>query len=150
MLYCTGWCGCCYANVMGRSNYSGHRGYRKGRSNTVEGWIVLKRRGGGPGGGSGQRWDGSGDSTIGDLQGLVDFIGQAHWEDGTARTPGSVTFFVDDGRLKACVNDKDQGKVCFVTGDTFLGLLEAVDAVILTDAGDWRQCRDKPVGRGRK
>jgi hypothetical protein len=79
---------------------------------------------------------------------IVEFVSAAQWPDGTARAPGSLVMFVEDGRLKVCLNDKDQGAVCFVTARSLLELLDAVETILCNGKGDWRA--SKPIRNGRK
>lgn len=148
-MICKGWCPQCYANVRGRSNYRGHRGYRAGRTHSVEGWNVLRRSGSGAGSSGGVAWHGPDDDLLSPYPGVCDFLGQDQWEDGSPRVTGSLTLFLDDGRLKACVSDKDGHRILFVTGSTLAAILDAVEVAVVSGEGDWRPVR-QPAGGGRR
>jgi len=60
------------------------------------------------------------------------------YPDQTARVPSSVSVFLDAGCLKACLKDKDNGLVAFVTADSLTGLLEALEAGLAEESLDWR------------
>jgi hypothetical protein len=74
---------------------------------------------------------------------LADFLCQAFWEDETGkrtrRTPGTVVLFVEDGRLKACVNDKDLNRVAFYTFDGPDTFWKQLEGVMAADKLDWRK-----------
>lgn len=63
--------------------------------------------------------------------------------DGKGRETATLLFFVDteSGRWKACLNDRDSCMVSFHTGDTFAGLLDAVERSLREGAADWRKQR---------
>lgn len=64
------------------------------------------------------------------------------WEDGSKRIPSSFTAFYDEGWLKGCLNDKEAGLVAFVTSDSFMGLLEALEDGLREGRLEWRRARD--------
>ncbi len=77
---------------------------------------------------------------------LWEFITAVEFLDGSKRATPSVTLFCDAGLLKACLNDKEQGLVAFVTGTSLTAVLEAMNEGLLGDALDWR----KSTGQVRK
>jgi len=78
---------------------------------------------------------------------LAEFLVSARWPDGSRRQPGSVTIFVDQGKLKAVMNDRDQGYVCFVTVGALQGLWEALESVLVDGDGDWRRSPGRSPGK---
>lgn len=62
---------------------------------------------------------------------------------GKARKVGSIVIFCEDGRWKACVNDKQSGQVAFVSGDSWDGLLGAIDRGLKAGSLDWRVSKRK-------
>lgn len=77
---------------------------------------------------------------------LWEFLTASTFEDGSARTLPSMTLFGDGRLLKACVNDKAEGTVAFVTGTTLQTILEALEEGLAGDCLDWR----RSVGGGKK
>lgn len=69
---------------------------------------------------------------------LTEFLVLAQWEDGTPRAPGSVTVFYDTGAWKACLNDKDQARVAFVSGGSPDAALALAEAGLVGNCLDWR------------
>jgi len=72
---------------------------------------------------------------------VFDFLTQLRWEDGTPRQVGTVVLFVEDGKPKACLSDKDADEVCFVTGGGFLEALDLAEAGLGMDKLDWRHSK---------
>lgn len=70
---------------------------------------------------------------------LVEFLSESRYADGSPRVLPTLTLFVEPGLLKACLNDRDQSMVAFVTGSSLLGLLEALETGLEADSLDWRQ-----------
>lgn len=81
---------------------------------------------------------------------IWEFLTLSIWEDGEPRVPGSITVFLQDGFLKACLIDKDADLVAFVSADSLEGILQALEAGIQDERMDWRRPREKGGGRPRK
>lgn len=58
---------------------------------------------------------------------------------GTARKPGSITVFCQDGKVKGWLNDKDQGFFTVISASTFGGLWEALDKGLREGTLEWRE-----------
>jgi hypothetical protein len=80
---------------------------------------------------------------------VIEFLVETRYGDGTTRLPGSLSFFTEDGSLKACLNDKDQGLIVFVTGSGLQGLLLALERGLSQDCLEWRKAKDRG-GKKRK
>ena len=78
---------------------------------------------------------------------LLEFLASTVWPEGGVRQPGTLLVFVDEGRLKACLSDRAQGLVAFVSGCGLVGLLRAAEALLRDDTADWRAQRGKPRGK---
>lgn len=70
--------------------------------------------------------------------GVLEFLGATRYPDGGERVPGSLSFFIDEGQLKACLNDKDQECSAYVTGDAFKAILDTLEKKLQADSLDWR------------
>lgn len=81
---------------------------------------------------------------------VVEFLWSRHWEDGTARQTGTITLLVDQGLLKASLNDRDTGCGCFVSGKTFTSLLEAIEKGLAGSSLEWREKAASGPGRQGK
>lgn len=112
------WCGMCYSNLKGRSNYEGHAGYRAPKQKVfcIMGFVDDRRGSRGPGGG--------GDKPMSladfgaDYPRLFEMFTVTEYEDGTSRDTSSISVFYDEGRLKLCLNDKQEGFSAFVTANS--------------------------------
>jgi len=69
------------------------------------------------------------------------------WLEGAARRTSSLTVFVDGGRWKGCLSDRENGLVLFVAADGFGGVLDTLERQIRDGTGDWREQRDYKPGR---
>lgn len=72
------------------------------------------------------------------------------WIDGGVRTTSTLTLTVDGGRWRASLRDRDNGVVCWVTGDTFDGTLGLLERGIVDGSLDWRVDQYAPARRGGK
>ena len=130
----------CYEGLKGRAVHPGHFGWRrprlKGRFNLSE---FLRRRTAASSAPEEEELipGGEGDHKL--YPALVEFLVVRRWEDKSERTPGTVLFFYEAGKLKACVSDKDAGLVAFTVLETLDGALEQLDGLLRADKLDWRQ-----------
>jgi len=70
------------------------------------------------------------------------------WCEGKRRTTSTLTVFVDAGRWKGSLRDRDNGLVLFVSADSFLGVLGSLERAVVSGDGDWRD--ERPQGGGGK
>jgi hypothetical protein len=82
------------------------------------------------------------------LPALVEFLASTSYGTGEARQTGTMLVFRDQGRWKACLNDRDQGLVAFLTVDELVDLALTVDLAIQGGKLDWRASRAR--GERRK
>lgn len=136
--YVTEWCGLCYANIKGRSNFKGHRGYRPPLARKFEGIeMALRKR-------DRASYETEGgeevapDALAKKLPSLWEFLTVAKYEDGSKRVLGTLIVFCDAGMVKGFVNDRDAGLSACVTSTGLLALLEAVNDGLEGDTLDWR------------
>ncbi len=59
-------------------------------------------------------------------------------EDGSPRKTSRLSVFLGAYGLQACLDDKEEGKVAFVSSDTLEGLLGALEAGLRENRLDWR------------
>lgn len=82
------------------------------------------------------------------FEALLEFVGQEVWPDGTHREPGTLLLFVEEGKVKACLSDRAQSLVMFVSGRGLLEAMDAAESSLRAGKADWR--RSRPRGqRGR-
>lgn len=80
---------------------------------------------------------------------LWEWMTLTRWDNGASRIPTSITLFLDDGRVKAAVSDKELGRVAFVSGWTVEDTLRAVEDGLLQQSLDWRKAQPPPGGKRR-
>lgn len=82
------------------------------------------------------------------FEALWEFLSHSVYEDGTPREVGGLSIFVQDGKVKAAVRDKTAGRVAFVSGPSFVLVLQSVEKGLQAGSLDWRV--DKPSAAARK
>lgn len=140
---CEGWCGLCYSNVRGRSNYKHHAGYRKCNPFKEVKQVAFELK---------PRLQPQGDeeafATVDDpFEGVCPAL-YAHlthtvWPDGKKRLASTMIVFCEQGRWKACLNAKDEELTAWVSADSFAGLWEALEVGLQQDRLDWRKAGKK-------
>jgi len=80
---------------------------------------------------------------------LYEHLAVAQYDDGTARKLSTLTLFVDQGGIKACLNDRDQGLTGWISAESLAGLLDALETALADDRLDWRRS-ERPGGKGKK
>lgn len=80
---------------------------------------------------------------------LAAFIRDQQYDDGTVRETGTILLFVEDGRYKVWLHDRDTACSCFVTNTTLCNLLEAAEVALGQDNLEWRADRDPPWKKKR-
>ncbi len=81
---------------------------------------------------------------------LWEFMSGTTYEDGSERKLPSITIFVGPDGLQACLNDRDQGLVAFVTATGLAGLWTALEQGLREDRLDWRRASPPGQRKGRK
>jgi hypothetical protein len=81
---------------------------------------------------------------------LLDFLFMRAWPDGTARVPGTLLLFADGERLKACLSDRDQGLVLFLTAESTSELFSLAETLLSDPRADWRPARSAQPARPKK
>jgi hypothetical protein len=69
---------------------------------------------------------------------LWEYMSEASWGEGKPRELATLLLFLDGGRLKAMLNDRDSGRVAFVTGCSLEEVLEALEGGLVSSSLDWR------------
>lgn len=78
---------------------------------------------------------------------LVEFLSDTQWDDGKPRQPGSLTFFIEDGIWKACLNDRENDASLYVSGDAQAACMASLEKRLDGSVpAEWRAWKKK----GRK
>lgn len=81
---------------------------------------------------------------------LGEYLTTDRWPNGDMRLTSTLSLFVDDGVWKVCLNDRQEELVLFATGDSMLGVLEALEATLRAGTGDWRRSMWSKAKSGNK
>jgi hypothetical protein len=71
----------------------------------------------------------------------LEFLLRPVWEEGGARTTGTVMLMVDGGRWKVWAHDRDQGESCFLSGRSLEECFRALEMALSAGNGEWRRDR---------
>jgi len=63
------------------------------------------------------------------------------YEDGGARVTSTLLIFVDNGVLKLCLNDRDNGRSAFFTATDLMSAIHAMESALRENTVDWRSKR---------
>lgn len=69
---------------------------------------------------------------------LIEYLTVTEFEDGSSRERSVLSVFVEDGRVKVCLNDKELERSGYVSGDTLTGVLVALEKALATEGLEWR------------
>lgn len=139
------WCGLCYAGLRGRETYRGHCGLVERAPVRKVRIMSLQRR---------QPQSGNPAGPLEPPEDMVDFtstwefLTSTVWPDtGEPRQTGTILLFAEDGRLKVCLNDRDQGVLAFSVVDAGDGVWLTVEAVLDDPKTVWRANRQQRGAR---
>jgi len=71
--------------------------------------------------------------------GLHEFLGRTKLADGSPRARSKLTLFYDGPWFKATLTEPDAECSAFVTSDSFLGVLSALEDGVQSETLDWRR-----------
>lgn len=69
---------------------------------------------------------------------IVEYLTTLKYDDGSSRVPSALSLFIDDGVLKAALNDKDCKRSLYASGDTLEDVLDALEAALSSAEPAWR------------
>lgn len=136
-------CVLCWENRKGRTNYRGHWGYRAPRRPYRHPpWEIAKMKR--PNSAEGAT---SEVLQLGEVSSwfpkIVEHLTESVWDDGSPRELSTLMIFADGARWKLCLNDRDQGRVAFMTGGDPEEALTRLEDGLKTDSLDWRSVGKK-------
>lgn len=79
---------------------------------------------------------------------LWEFLTHQKYDDGSPRETGTALIVFDDGCVKACLNDRDCQKNCWVSSTDWDGLLKACEKALNDTGTAWRTV--KPFKGGKR
>jgi len=78
---------------------------------------------------------------------LFEHLTASRYPDGSARRTCSLSVFCEDASWKACLNDRDQNLVLFVTESRFDTLLEGLELLLQEEFPPWRKSKGATGGK---
>lgn len=78
------------------------------------------------------------DDWKGEYPNLTDMLLCTKWDDATFRTTSTLLVFVEDGVLKACLNDRHYNRSAFFTSDTMESLVVKIELALTNGTVEWR------------
>lgn len=72
------------------------------------------------------------------------------YDDGEFRETATLVLSYEGGTFKAALNDRDNQRSLFVSGDSPDGVLTRLEVHLCQDAQEWRPWKGQRGGRGRK
>lgn len=78
---------------------------------------------------------------------LSEYMTALAYPDGSARRTSTLNVFVDRDGWKASLKDRDNGLILFATDRSFLGVLEALEGLLISEHPPWRE--DRYPGQGQ-
>jgi hypothetical protein len=78
---------------------------------------------------------------------LAAFLRDTVYEDGSGRRTSTLTVFVEAGRVKLCLSDRDLNRTAWGTGDTLEDALAGLELALESGSADWRSSKGEPKKR---
>lgn len=72
------------------------------------------------------------------------------FEDGEQREVSMLLVFVEDGRFKLALQDRQEGRSLWTVADSISEALRLLESVLKAGNGDWRQMRGAHQKKGKK
>jgi len=69
---------------------------------------------------------------------LWSYLADESYADGTPRKRSTLTVFVEDGLVKGCLNDRDNARSVFMSGEDLESLLAALEGQVQEKGCPWR------------
>lgn len=147
---CIGWCGSCYEGRKGRAFRKGCFGYRKSAPYTEEAMGSVLRKRVASQGGSGAAGGLAVCPVLDAVPGLREMLVETRFPDGSPRLTSTLLLFVEDGIVKVCLHDRDQGQTAWASGVSVGDCLEALEGGLQADTLSWKASWKKTGGKGGK
>jgi hypothetical protein len=81
---------------------------------------------------------------------ISEYMSSLCWPDGSEREVSTLTFVVEDGKLKGCVNDRACKRSLWRSGDTLTEVMDALEEALRSPQAVWRRWSKKAEEGKRK
>lgn len=132
------WCPYCYANLRGRANYTGHRGFRSSPSKYVP-WRIEPLKRPTPAQEKCASANGVSDAQfVAKYPTILSYLTDESWDDGKARELSALSWTIKDGSWQLALNDKALKQSLYTSGPTMTEALKLLEACLASGSGSWR------------
>jgi len=83
------------------------------------------------------------------LPALTEYLTATKYDGGQGRVTSTLLLFLENGVLRLCLNDRDNNRSTFMSGETVDMALHALDAALSSDTADWRTRSNHRTGEAR-
>jgi len=91
-----------------------------------------------------------GDKWVRAYPALWEYLTLTEYEDKTTRVTSTLLVFIEEGVVKACLNDRDASRTLWVSGPSVPDTLKALDALLRAGEGEWRSSKPWTPGKRQK
>lgn len=81
---------------------------------------------------------------------VYEYLTLTKWEDGTQRQPSTMLLLVEEGFMKACLNDRANQRSAWVSGASLTDTMKCLDDGLKDDTLVWRKNQPWEQKRGKK
>jgi len=81
---------------------------------------------------------------------LWEYLTLDSYEDGAPREVSMLLLFAEDGRFKAALQDRQEGRSLWSTAESIEGALMSLEAMLQSGMGEWRQMKGGNVKGGKR
>lgn len=81
---------------------------------------------------------------------VTEYLSSDKYPDGAARERSVLSVFIEDGRVKACLNDRDAGRTLWRSADGVEDCVMAIECAIVDGTADWRRAAGSYKAAGKR
>jgi len=93
---------------------------------------------------------GAGGQFAKDFPAIWEYVSTDKWDGGAPRELASLILFLEDGRWKICLSDRENSRTGWSSGDTFSEALECLEDALVNERVEWRKKWEGKQWRGKK
>lgn len=85
-----------------------------------------------------------------DSPAVTEYLAVGAYPDGTARERAVISIFIEEGRVKCCLNDRDTGRTLWRSAGGIEACIGLIDDAIAEGTADWRRAAGSGRGPGKR
>lgn len=85
-----------------------------------------------------------------DCPAVTEYLSSTSYPDGVARERAVMSVFLEDGRVKVCLNDRDTARTLWRSADGVEDALILLETAIVDGTADWRRAAAARGGGGQR